>query len=419
MTGRPARSVAARSSPPSSRSSAMPGGRRRSGTPCPAKRRNRASQPSRTGPARARSTTPPKPPGSTASAAAARAASRQRSLRSRSLAHPSTSATARSIRAVEPVSSSGSRRSRWRSAEGATSITSADRRRPASLQRGQRPRRPDQRQLAPQPVGAQRRAQPRRRLQHRVGRRHPAQPLAGRDDRPPLGRLGPGPALGEPHRVAVIGVPPAHHLDPVGDLARRAHLDRQPEAVEQLRPQLALLRIARPDQHEARRMAHAQALALHDVLARGGDVEQQVDQMVLQQVDLVDIEEPAMGAGQQPRLEPLLAARQRPLQIERADDPVLGRAERQVDDRRRHLHHRRTAGADPADRRRPVRRAVVGAALARRDRRQQRRQRAHRRGLAGAPVAKDQHAADRRVDRRDAQRALHLVLPDDRRERKH
>ena len=123
----------------------------------------------------------------------------------------------------------------------------------------------------------------------------------------------------------------------VVEILRRAHLDRQAEPVEQLRPKFALLGIAAADQHEARGMADAQPLALHHVLARGGDVEQQIDQMILQQVHLVDVEEAAMGAGQQAGLERLDPVGQRPLQVERADHAVLGGAERQVD----HRHRRR------------------------------------------------------------------------------
>ena len=83
-------------------------------------------------------------------------------------------------------------------------------------------------------------------------------------------------------------------------------------------------------------MAHAQPLALDHVLAGGGDVEQQIDQMILQQIHLVDVQKAAIGAGQQAGLERLDASRQRPLEIERADHAVLGGAERQVDHRHRH-----------------------------------------------------------------------------------
>ena len=137
--------------------------------------------------------------------------------------------------------------------------------------------------------------------------------------------------------IAVEGVAALDHLDARGDVGRRGDVDREAEAVEQLRPQLALFRIAAADQHEARGVADAQALALDDVDARRRNVEQQVDQMVLQQVDLVDVEKAAMGAGQQAGLEGLLAGDQRLFQIERAGDAILGRAERQVDHRHRDL----------------------------------------------------------------------------------
>ena len=45
------------------------------------------------------------------------------------------------------------------------------------------------------------------------------------------------------------------------------------EAIEQLRPQLALLRVAGADQHEPGGMANGEALALDDILAGLGDVE--------------------------------------------------------------------------------------------------------------------------------------------------
>ena len=83
----------------------------------------------------------------------------------------------------------------------------------------------------------------------------------------------------------------------------RLDVDREAESVEQLRPQLPLLRIAAPDQHEARRMADAQALALDDIHARSRDVEQEIDEMILEQIHLVDIEKSAIGVRQQPRLE--------------------------------------------------------------------------------------------------------------------
>jgi len=170
-------------------------------------------------------------------------------------------------------------------------------------------------------------------------------------------------------------------------------------------------------------MPHAQAFALDDVLARGGHVDQQIDQVVLEQVDLVEVQEAAVGAGQQPGLEGLDALGQCALEVERADHAVLGRSERQVDDR--HRHQPRPGPARGAQRVALLagtgRRSGVAAVAAVGDGAhlgQQPGQRPDRGGLAGATVAQHQHAADGGVDRRDQDRPLHLVLADDRGKRK-
>ena len=91
-------------------------------------------------------------------------------------------------------------------------------------------------------------------------------------------------------------------------------------------------------------MAEAQPLALDQVFARGRDVEQQVDEVILEKVHFVDVEEAPMRPRQQAGLEYLDAAGQRLLEIERADDAILRHAERQVDDR-----HRHRLGLEPAN----------------------------------------------------------------------
>ena len=77
-TGRPADSVAVRSNPPSRRASGICAGIRRTGVPATSRLFRAASQASRTGPGAARTTTPPRPTGSTANKAAAASASCQR-----------------------------------------------------------------------------------------------------------------------------------------------------------------------------------------------------------------------------------------------------------------------------------------------------------------------------------------------------
>ena len=210
-----------------------------------------------------------------------------------------------------------------------------------ALQRGQRPGGADQRQLAAQAVGAQRHAELRRALEAASGTSTSASASRAATIRRaqlglvacPLRRRSAAGSRSKASRRRTTSIR-------VGRSVGRADLDREAEAVEQLRPQLALLRVAAADQHEAGGVADAQALALDHVLARGRDVEQQVDQVVLEQVDLVDVEKAAIGAGQQAGLERLLAVRQRALEVERADDAVLGGAQRQVDHR-----HRRDAAA--------------------------------------------------------------------------
>ena len=167
-------------------------------------------------------------------------------------------------------------------------------------------------------------------------------------------------------------------------------------------------------------MTQAQALALHQVLAGGSDVEQGVNQVVLQQVDLVDVKEAAMGAGQQPGLEGLLALGQGALQVQGADDAVLGGAQGQVD----HRHwHQVALGFDPFGglipavgaqaARTGLRVTAVGAAHHGAHLGQQGRQATDGGGLARTTIAEDQHPADGGVDRRHQQGLLHLVLADD------
>ncbi len=230
------------------------------------------------------------------------------------------------------------------------------------------------------------------------------------------------PALDVPRWIALVLIAAPHDHDAGRQVVRRAHFDRQAKAVEQLRAQVALLRIAAADEHESRRVTHAEAFTLDDVLAGGRDVEQQVDQVVLEQVHFVDVEEAAMGPRQQAGLEGLLALRQRTLEIERADDAVFGRTQRHVHDRDRRQTGpgvgRRATG--PAFLAGLGRFRVTAVAARSHDAhfRQQRGKRTHRRRLAGATIAKDQHAADAGIDRCHEQRKLHFVLADDGTERK-
>ena len=82
----------------------------------------------------------------------------------------------------------------------------------------------------------------------------------------------------------------------VGGVGER---DGQAEAIEQLRTQLAFLRVHRAHQHEARGVLVRDAVALDHVDAAGGGVEQRIDQRIGQQVDLVDVQHALVRARQQ------------------------------------------------------------------------------------------------------------------------
>ncbi len=197
-------------------------------------------------------------------------------------------------------------------------------------------------------------------------------PAGRRRRRLPVGRAGGG--------AGVEREPPPHRLHPLVDVVGRADLHAQPEAVEQLRPQLALLGVHGAHQHEVRRVPVGDAVALHQVLAGHRHVEQHVDQVVGQEVDLVDVEHATVGGGEQARLEADLATGEGGVRVERADHTVLGRTERQ-------LHERRPAEPGcqaPGERR-------LGRAL----------------------LAAQQHAADARVGGGQAQSQLGVVLADD------
>ena len=104
-------------------------------------------------------------------------------------------------------------------------------------------------------------------------------------------------------------------------------------------------------------MGDGHALALDDVDAERRRIEEHVRQVVVEQVDLVDVEDPAVRLCQQARLERLLAGGQRPGDVDRAGDAILGGVQGQVDDPAASSHHRQLLTAPN-----PLRAAAHGSA---------------------------------------------------------
>ena len=203
-----------------------------------------------------------------------------------------------------------------------------------------------------------------------------------------------GVAFGEHVRVGLVGHPLPDDLHTHVDVARRVHVDGEAEPVQQLRSQFALLRVHRADEHEPGFVRMRDAVAFHMHPSHRGGVEQHVDQMIVQQVDLVDVEDAAVGAGQQSGRKCVLAITQHPLQIQRPDHPVFGGAQR-------HLDQACTG----------ISRIATGRGG------EQRGQTAHGRRLGGALLAADQRTADFRTHGAQQQRETHLFVAHDRAER--
>ncbi len=141
--------------------------------------------------------------------------------------------------------------------------------------------------------------------------------------------------------------------------------------------------------------------------------------MVVEQVHLVDIKDVAVGLGEHARLESTRALLQGRLEVDGPHHPVLGRVDRQLDHPHTSGRHRQLARPRPLP---AVGAPVLGVVRVAPEMtafhhllvRKQTCQRSHRRGLAGAFLAADEHAPDRRVDGVENQRELHLILADDR-----
>jgi len=127
---------------------------------------------------------------------------------------------------------------------------------------------------------------------------------------------------------AVVGVPTA------GD----GGLEGEP--VAQLRAQVALLGVHRPDEGERRGMGEAHAVALDAVVPVGGGVQQHVYEVVVQQVHLVDVEDPAVGSREEAGVE-LVVAGQRVGHRQRPEDALAGGPERERHQRDGSLRDRR------------------------------------------------------------------------------
>ena len=285
----------------------------------------------------------------------------------------------------------------------------------AAVPRGERDRRARGHQVGAHAVDTEPPAHSADPAQLRVGQHDVRQPGAG-------GGHGGGElagagleARGETGRVGLIGQPAADDLGALVRVPAGRDLHGEPEPVEQLRPQLALFRVHRADEQEAGRVPDRHPLPLDVADPERGRVQQQVDQMVVQQVHLVDVQQAAVRRGEHARLVRGDPLGQRALDVQRADQAILGRADGQLGER---------GGPGPmrrAGRVRAVRAGWVGlggitgepAALDDLDGGQQRAETADDRRLRRSFLTADEDTADGRGDRVEQQRELQVRHADD------
>ena len=144
--------------------------------------------------------------------------------------------------------------------------------------------------------------------------------------------LGLGCGLLPPRREAQDGV---DGLDAAGYLhllGVRGQGDGDP--IEEVIAQLALVGVERRDQEGTAGVGEGYALALHDDLSLGNDVQQYVGGLLVQEVDVVDVQDAAMGLGEQARAEHRPAVLDALLEVGRSYEAVLH-------DVQGHLHERR------------------------------------------------------------------------------
>mmetsp|Transcript_17216 Transcript_17216/g.44686 ORF Transcript_17216/g.44686 Transcript_17216/m.44686 type:complete len:264 (+) Transcript_17216:274-1065(+) len=126
-----------------------------------------------------------------------------------------------------------------------------------------------------------------------------------------------------------------HQLCPLLNVKQSAHADLEAKAVQQLRPHLTLLWVAAAHHDELGGMDKADTLTLNSVDASGCGVQDHIHETVVQKVDLINVQDAAVGSSQKARLIGLLALHQCLLNVNGAADAVLSGAQREL--HQRHL----------------------------------------------------------------------------------
>jgi hypothetical protein len=213
------------------------------------------------------------------------------------------------------------------------------------------------------------------------------------------------------------------YFDTLIEIRNRRDLSVESETIEKLRPQFTFFGIARAYEHEPSGMAGGNAFAFDYVTARRRRVKQDIYDMIVEQINFVDVEEAAIGAGQQSGLECLHSFNERALDVQGSAHPIFGCPKWEIDNRNRAAHTvqltvaRQLDGAVLAQLVHSIGVAAVVAALNFVDWGKQIGQRANGGRLPRSAMTHNNDATDVRVNDAQQQREFHLLLTDDPRER--
>src|SRR6185295_19363910 len=123
---------------------------------------------------------------------------------------------------------------------------------------------------------------------------------------------------------------PGNYLDSHFRIVFGFDLNVKSETIQKLWPQFALFRITGTNQHKSSRMLNRNVFSFNLVATRHGNVEQQINEMVLEQVDFVYIKKASVRARQQTRLKSFYSLAQGSLDIYRTTDAIFSSSQRQV-----------------------------------------------------------------------------------------
>jgi len=151
--------------------------------------------------------------------------------------------------------------------------------------------------------------------QHGIVQVHCREPVLRLDESRALSVFCVSPLRPEPLGVAIEGNAPSHHFGPHLDIPLSLHVYCQTKAVQQLGPQFSLLGVHGPHEDKCGGMAHRNTFALNIIHAHSCGIEQDIDQMVAEQIDLVDVQQPTMRCRQEARLKMLFTTLQGTLDI--------------------------------------------------------------------------------------------------------